>query len=279
MPNICLTLAYDGTNFSGWQVQPDRRTVQTTIEQAIRRLTGEKVALYSAGRTDTGVHALGQVANFQTQSTIPPANWRPALQTCLPDDIVLLDSVEVPTEFHATFSAVRKRYRYVIANGPLLLPQLRTAVHHVRRPLDLDSMRTAARALVGRHDFRAFETDWPNKATSIRTVESIEFGRCGDWPVWTSRSLANDRSPCDLETGPFLWMEITADGFLYNMVRSIMGTLLNVGRGAWPPERVAEVLQGQSRTRAGNTAPACGLYLAAVDYTPFSTRSDGQTGL
>jgi tRNA pseudouridine38-40 synthase len=270
MPVICLRLAYDGTDFAGWQVQPNQRTVQVELEAGIARLTGERVQVLSAGRTDSGVHAIGQVASFRTSSAIPAPKWRAALQTELPDDITLLESQVAPEDFHATFSAKRKCYRYVIQTGPTVLPYLRRYTDHYRAPLNVDTMRAAATCLVGKHDFRSFETDWPNKATSVRTIESLRIARGRDWPIWSSQSLLGDETNgCDgglTSPGEQVIIEITADGFLYNMVRTIVGTLIPVGRGTWPVDALQKILDSQDRRVAGNTAPACGLYMVWVDY-------------
>ena len=170
MRNIRLLLAYDGTAYAGWQVQPDARSVQGELEAAIERLTGERPRVLSAGRTDAGVHALGQVASFQTKSTIPGEKWRPALQGQLPADIVIRESTEAAPEFHATFSATSKRYRYLILNSMLDDPFLQRRAWRLNGLLHDSAMASAAAALVGTHDFRCFETEWPNKATSVRTV-------------------------------------------------------------------------------------------------------------
>jgi tRNA pseudouridine38-40 synthase len=269
--NIRLTLAYDGTNYCGWQVQKNGPSLQATIERAIFKLTGEKSALFSAGRTDSGVHALGQVANFHTTCGIPPENFRPALQAFLPHDIVILESSEVPLEFHATFKATRKHYRYLIDNSPVPLPFLRGLTWSIRRRLDVAAMHDAAQLLIGTHDFRCFETDWPNKVTSVRTVQEITFSR---QPVWgmltnlhpaTTATAANPVTSAETD-GPIIAMDIIADGFLYNMVRSILGTLVNVGRDKWTRDDVARILAAQNRSIAGSTAPACGLYLVQVCY-------------
>lgn len=269
--NLRFTLAYDGTNYCGWQVQTNGPSLQAAIEKGIYKLTGEKCAVYSAGRTDSGVHALGQVINFHTSSQIPVRNWTAALQTKLPFDILLLDACEVPAKFHATFAAKRKRYRYVIHNGATPLPFLRNYVYHFRRPLNVPAMEEGARRLLGQHDFRSFETDWPNKETSVRTVFEISFSRHAQWNVWSqatsapSRRLSDDPLP-SAPDAPFLCMEISADGFLYNMVRTIAGTLINVGTGKWSPDDVSRILKAQNRSLAGSTAPAQGLYLVSVDY-------------
>jgi tRNA pseudouridine38-40 synthase len=269
--NLRFTVAYDGTNYCGWQVQANGPSLQAAIEKGILKLTGEKCAVYSAGRTDSGVHALGQVINFHTSSRIPVKNWPAALQTKLPFDILLLDAREVPAKFHATFAAKRKSYRYVIHNGPAVLPFLRNYVYHFRRPLDVAAMETAARHLLGTHDFRSFETDWPNKETSVRTVFDISFTRRPHWDVWSNIASGALEPPPEAAAhlslrAPFLCIDITADGFLYNMVRTIVGTLINVGTGKWSPDDVLRILTAQNRSLAGSTAPAQGLYLVSVDY-------------
>lgn len=274
--NIRLTLAYDGTNYCGWQVQTNGPSIQAALERAIERLTGEKSAVYSAGRTDSGVHALGQVANFHTTFPMPAENFRPALQTKLREDIVILDACEVPAEFHATFAATKKRYRYVIDNSPISLPFLKNYAWQLRRRLDADGMHAAGQLLLGTHDFRSFETDWPNKVTSVRTVMELSITRRPMFELWRVpaslrdtpasagrlTSVASEASHDD----PLICLEIVADGFLYNMVRSIVGTLVNVGRGKWTKDDVTRILNAQLRSKAGSTAPSCGLYLVDVSY-------------
>jgi tRNA pseudouridine38-40 synthase len=286
--NIRLTLAYDGTNYVGWQVQKNGLSIQEVLERAIEKLTGEKCPVLSAGRTDSGVHALGQVANFFTTSTIPARNFRPAIQDFLPHDIVILNSCEAPHEFHATFKAVRKQYRYLIDNSPVPLPFLSKYTWSLRRRLDVAAMHDAAQLLLGTHDFRSFETDWPNKVTSVRTIFEIRVSRRPLWKLF-SRSVSEMTSPplrkggqggssepvaipgaiqsdpAD-ETGEIICLDIVADGFLYNMVRSIAGTLVNVGRHKWDKSEVARILEAQDRSIAGSTAPACGLFLVEVWY-------------
>jgi tRNA pseudouridine38-40 synthase len=291
--NIRLKLAYDGTNYVGWQVQKNGLSIQEVLERAIEKLTGEECPVLSAGRTDSGVHALGQVANFHTGSTIPAKNFRPALQDFLPRDIVVLEASEAPPEFHATFKATRKQYRYLIDNSSVPLPFLSKYTWSLRRRLDVPAMNDAAQLLLGKHDFRSFETDWPNKVTSVRTVFDINVVRQPVWHLFTG-SLLNTSSLLPMEagaartspplrkggeggvaphasltpnaTGDIICMDITADGFLYNMVRSIVGTLVNVGRQKWDRAEVARILQAQNRSIAGSTAPACGLFLVQVWY-------------
>lgn len=267
--NIRLKLAYDGTNYCGWQVQKNGPSIQTALEWAIEKLTGETCPVLSAGRTDSGVHALGQVANFHTSCAIPAENFRPALQAFLPHDIVVLESSEAAPDFHATFKATRKHYRYVIDNSPVPLPFLRGYAWSLRRRLDDGAMHEAAQLLLGKHDFRSFETDWPNKVTSVRTVFAIGVVRR---PAWEVFAAGNEYLPSTQYSvpgtpgGDMICMDIIADGFLYNMVRSIVGTLVNVGRQKWPREEVSRILAAQDRSIAGSTAPACGLFLVQVWY-------------
>jgi len=262
MRNLKLTVAYDGTNFAGWQVQPDKLTVQEVIEQAIFDVTGDRLRVLSAGRTDAGVHAVGQVVNFRTRTNIPPDRLRLALQAKLGPEVTIRDIKEVPLEFHATFSAVRKRYCYLIHNAYLSSPFLRRYSHWIRNDLDLVAMNQAAAHLVGKHDFRSFETQWPNKATSVRTVLDCQLFRTSEWN-WSSLPAAGSLPP---DQAPFVVLSIQADGFLYNMVRTIMGTLLKVGIGKWTDKDVKRILESQDRNVAGPTAPAHGLYLFQVDY-------------
>ena len=270
MPNIKLTLVYDGSDFSGWQVQPDRRTVQAVLEAAIHDLTGGSPRVFSAGRTDAGVHALGQVANFRSNFSLPPEKWQPALQARLPDDVVILQSSAVDDEFHATYSARLKRYRYVIRRAATPDPFLNRYAWRMTGDLDIDAMRTAAQALLGKHDFRCFESDWPNKATSVRTIFDVSLQPLQRWSAWDAAPItqAQQTSPASTEQQPaeFLVFEIEGDGFLYNMVRAIVGTLVKIGRGKWPTEKMAEIIAGQDRGQAGETAPAHGLYLVSVQY-------------
>jgi tRNA pseudouridine38-40 synthase len=244
MRNIKLTLSYDGTDFSGWQTQPGFRTVQETLEKAIGDLTGQRTCLNTSGRTDAGVHAVGQVANFYTASTYDPETLVRAVNARLPEDIIVRSAEDMPQSFDANRDARRKLYRYVIQNDTMPDIFMRRYAYHVRHPLDIEAMRRAAEPLKGRHDFHSFETDWPNRMSSVRTITHLTVNRAGPW----------------------IWLDVEADGFLYNMVRSIAGTLINVGRGYWPETHVAEILQAEDRREAGPTAPAQGLFLMRVTY-------------
>ncbi len=245
MRNLKIVLAYDGTDFSGWQTQPGYRTVQETLEQALARLTGEpKVRANASGRTDAGVHAVGQVVNCYSVTQLPPDVLVRAINAHLPHDISVYHVEDVPQAFDANRDAKRKLYRYVIHDGPVPSPFLRRYCCQSRHKLDAAAMRRAAEPLKGRHDFHSFETDWPNRMSSVRTITHLALSRVGD----------------------YIWLDVEADGFLYNMVRAIAGTLMNVGRGYWPESRVAEILHAEDRTQAGPTAPAQGLFLMRVSY-------------
>lgn len=247
MRNIKLILSYDGSEFSGWQTQPRVRTVQATLEAAIRQLTGvTEVHANASGRTDAGVHAVGQVVNFQTPSKFAPTKILRGLNAHLPADVVVSSAEEVTADFDANRHAVRKLYRYVINDGPVAQVFLRKYCLQTRYPLDAPAMQRAAEPLRGCHDFRSFESNWPNRLSSVRTINHLAINRFGDW----------------------IWLDVEADGFLYNMVRSIAGTLINVGRGYWPESEVSRILLAGDRGQAGPTAPPQGLFLMRVTYEP-----------
>jgi tRNA pseudouridine38-40 synthase len=242
--NIKLVLSYDGTGFNGWQTQPGYRTVQETLEKALAALVGEAVRVNASGRTDAGVHAIGQVVNFFSTTAHPPEVVVRAVNAHLPPDVVVREACDMPQAFDANRDARRKSYRYVIHDGPVTDPFLRNYCYHTRHQLDASAMGRAAESLRGRHDFHSFETGWPNRMSSVRTITHIVLNRAKDW----------------------IWLDVEADGFLYNMVRAIAGTLINVGRGHWPEARVAEILEALDRRQAGPTAPPQGLFLMRVSY-------------
>jgi tRNA pseudouridine38-40 synthase len=241
------TVSYDGTDFSGWQVQTGRRTVQGALQEALSTILGAPVSVLAAGRTDAGVHAEGQVISFRAVTRIPPAGIAAAANALLPEDAAILDLAEAPPSFHATFDATGKVYRYEILSGRIPRPLLRRTTWRVPGRLDLRRMRAAARLLVGRRDFRSFRTNpgpGEDRGSTVRTLRRVDVRRRGE------RVL----------------VEVEGDGFLYNMVRAIVGTLVQVGRGTWPPERVGEALRARDRRAAGPTAPPRGLTLVSVSY-------------
>lgn len=248
MRTLKLTISYDGTAYHGWQAQPGRSTIQQALEEALRRLTGESVRTAAAGRTDAGVHALGQVVSFETASTLETAVLRRGLNAHLPRDIAVLEADDAPEGFHATRSAVKKRYRYVLYDGAVRQVFRRAYCWQVRRRLDAAAMHEAAQAWLGTHDFRSFETQWPQRTTSVRTM----------YELCVTRGRGEDAD--------FVTYEVEGSGFLYNMVRAMVGTLVEVGVGrrdrSWPQEVVA----AGRRSAAGMTAPPQGLFLVRVEY-------------
>lgn len=243
-----LTLAYDGTNYSGWQRQSGATTIQETLERTLEKITGESIRTTASGRTDAGVHALGQVVSFASETHLEPEVLVKALNAELPQDIAALGVEIAPTDFHAIASAQRKRYRYVIDDGPVRDVFARRYVWQYRQRLNAAAMHRAAQSLVGTHDFQSFETAGSPRATSVRTVYELQVERQGG------------------EAGSRVTIDIEADGFLYNMVRAIVGTLVEVGRGAQPEGWPSKVLAACRRDAAGQTAPPQGLFLVRVDY-------------
>ena len=244
MRNIKLIICYDGTDFYGWQRQPGLRTVQQTLEDAIERLTGVRAQTTASSRTDAGVHALGQAVHFLTSSRHSTETFTRALNALMPRDVRVLTAHEMPQSFHSTLDAKSKRYRYLIDNSRIASPfRLRTS-WHIPHILDVDAMARSALCLRGWHDFRSFETEWPNRLSSVRTIYDISVERHDE----------------------LVTIEVEADGFLYNMVRSITGTLMLVGSGKRPEKWVAEVLAAENRMEAGQTAPPQGLFLIHVRF-------------
>jgi len=246
-PTWRATISYDGTDFSGWQVQAGRRTVQGVLQEALSAVLGAPVSVVAAGRTDAGVHAEGQVVSFRAATGIPPEGIAGAANSLLPEDVSILDLRPAPASFHATFGAVGKVYRYEILSGRTRLPLRRRTSWRVASPLDLRRMRKAAALLVGRRDFRSFRTNpgiEDDRGSTVRHLRRLDIRRSGD------RIL----------------LEFEGDGFLYNMVRAMVGTLVQVGRGTWTPERVGEALRAKDRRAGGPTAPPQGLTLVSVRY-------------
>ena len=249
-----LTIAYDGTGFVGWQRQAEGVSIQGLLEDACAELDGRPVTVAGAGRTDAGVHALGQVASLALERAIDPAAVVRALNARLPPAVRVLEAHTMPDGFHARFSARRKSYRYRIANGPVLSPFERAYAWHVPAPaLDVGAMAGAAGVLEGRHDFKAFQGTGSETHGTERVVYSTRVGR-GESGVIT--------------------IDLSGNGFLRHMVRNIVGTLVEVGRGRRPADWVAEVLEAGDRALAGRTAPAAGLFLVSVEYD----RADADTG-
>lgn len=249
MPKIKVVVAYDGTGYSGWQVQPNGRSIQGELEAAIQRLTGEFVRVYGAGRTDAGVHARGQVATFRSDCAIPPEKYAHALTSRLPKDICVRESSEVEDDFDPRYGAKLKLYRYSIYASSIRPAIGRHYCWHVKWPLDLERMRCAASHLLGTHDFTSLSNQERNAPgmDNVRTVDECAL-RVAEWD------------------SALVLLDVVGRSFLYNMVRNIAGLLVDVGTGHIAPEAVPEILLARDRSRAGQGAPACGLCLEWIRY-------------
>lgn len=241
---ILLTVSYDGTAYAGWQLQENAVAVQQRLEEALEKLIGSPIRVTGASRTDAGVHAMGQRAHFDTYSRIPPEKYPFALNTCLPSDIRVLEGVQVPGTFHARFDAAGKRYTYRIHNAPHASALWRNVTAHVPQKLDAAKMRQSLTALLGTHDFRAFQASGGTAKTTVRTL--------------TQASLD--------QNGNELTLTVCGNAFLYNMVRIIAGTMIDIGMGRLQPDAFARALCSGNRLDLGVTAPACGLELSQIFY-------------
>lgn len=278
MRNIGLVVSYDGTNYNGFQSQPFGNTIQDKLQEAIRGLTGEALKVTGSGRTDAGVHARGQVVNFFTYSAIPIERWQMALNARLPDDIVVREAVELPETFHARKGAIQKTYRYSIYNNrvPDVFSRRYKLFHY--GALDLASMKEAATHLCGEHDFTSFCSRKAVKQSYVRTLFAADLltdNRVGDSPIGDDLTgngrigngrIGNDASTGNIDYHGTIHIDLTGSGFLYNMVRIIVGTLLEVGEGKRKPADIKRILEARDRLAAGPTAPARGLCLLEVVY-------------
>ena len=245
MRNIKLTIEYDGKEFNGWQKQPNKLNIQGEIERAIKQITGEEVDLTASGRTDAGVHALGQVANFKTNSNIPIEKIPIALNSNLKKSIVIKSAEEVEERFHSRLNCKRKMYRYIINNSRYGTAIYRNLETHIPMKLDIQKMQEAVKYFEGEHDFKAFKASGTSSKSSVRTIYKAEVIDAG-----------NER----------IYIELTGSGFLYNMVRIISGTLVEVGLGKIEPNEIKNIIESQKRENAGKTLPPQGLYLVNVEY-------------
>ncbi|WP_262429611.1 tRNA pseudouridine(38-40) synthase TruA [Paratissierella segnis] len=244
MRNIMLIIEYEGTNYSGWQYQENAISVQRIIEEAIQSIEGERIKLIGSGRTDARVHALYQVANFFTNSDIPGYSFKYVLNTKLPGDITIIDSKEVDEDFHSRFSATHKKYKYLVYNGKMPKALYRNFSYHIRKELNLEDMRIASKYLLGTHDFNSFKSSKAVVRSSIRTINAISIEKNKD----------------------FVEISIDGDSFLRNMVRIIVGTLVEIGLGKRNRDDIVNILEAKNRKAAGHTAPPQGLFLERVFY-------------
>lgn len=244
MKRVKLTVAYDGTRYSGWQVQQNAVTIEGVLNKALSKLTGEEIAVIGASRTDAGVHAMGNVAVFDTESTIPGERFLYVLNQKMPEDVVIVASEEVPLTWHPRHQDTLKTYEYRILNAKLPDPTRRLYTNFVSFDLDIDLMRKGAAYLVGEHDFAGFCSVKTNAKTTVRTITDLQVRQNGDEII----------------------IRVTGNGFLYNMVRIIAGVLIRVGRSYYPPEKVLALLEGKERTGEAVTAPPQGLCLMEIQY-------------
>ena len=244
MRNIKLIIEYDGKGFNGWQKQPDRLNIQGEIEKAIEEIIGKKVDLTASGRTDAGVHSLGQTANFKTDSKIPTEKFAKAINSRLKKSIVIKSAEEVDEKFHSRYSVKSKTYRYIINNSENGTAIYRGLEYHVPMKLDYEKMNEAIKYFIGEHDFKAFKASGTSSKSSVRKILDGSVRKEGERVI----------------------IEVTGTGFLYNMVRIISGTLLDVGLGKIKPEDIPSIIESKDRTKAGKTLPAHGLYLLQVNY-------------
>ena len=244
MRNIKLIIEYDGKSFNGWQKQPTKLNIQGEIEKAIEEITGEKVDLTASGRTDAGVHSLGQTANFKTESQIPIEKIPKAINSKLKKSIVIKSAEEVDERFHSRYSVKSKTYRYIINNSDNGTAIYRGLEYHIPMKLDVKKMQEAMKFFEGEHDFKGFKASGTSSKSSVRTIYKGEVKHEGERII----------------------IEVTGNGFLYNMVRIIAGTLVDVGLEKIKPEEIPEIIESKDRTKAGKTLPPHGLYLLKVEY-------------
>jgi tRNA pseudouridine38-40 synthase len=242
--NIKLTICYDGRNYHGWQIQPDRPTIQDAIQTALKRLTGSDIKITGASRTDAGVHALGQVANFRIDSPIPPANYAKALTQMLPEDIAVSKSEQADEKFDAISSAKNKLYRYKIYTAKVRPVMDIRYCWNWHGQLDHKKMAQAGKYFIGTHDFKSFASAADQREDSVRTIYNCDVSSDSDW----------------------ITIEVKGNRFLYNMVRNMVGTLLQIGTQRWQPTDIKEILKAKDRTAAGPLAPPNGLCLMKVNY-------------
>ena len=244
MRNIKLTIEYDGKDFNGWQKQPNKLNIQGNIEKVISEITKEEIELIGSGRTDAGVHAIGQVANFKTNSNIPIEKFAIAINSRLKKSIIIKKAEEVPERFHSRYNCKKKTYRYIINNSDMGSAIYRNLEYNIKMPLNLENMKKASKYFEGEHDFSAFKASGTSSKSSVRTIYSADVKK------------ENER----------IIIELTGNGFLYNMVRIMTGALIYVGHKKIAPEDIKTMLEEKDRTKAADTAPAKGLYLYKVSY-------------
>ena len=249
MRRIMLTVAYDGTAYSGWQIQPNAQTIEGVLNSELSRLLNEDIVVIGASRTDAGVHAEGAIAVFDTESKIPGEKFSYALNRSLPEDIVIRKSQEVPGDFHPRKTSTLKTYKYSVWNDDFILPTSRLYTHHIYNDIDVEAMNAAAQLFVGEHDFAGFCSVGNQTESTIRTISAMSVKRGDD-----ARNID---------------ITVTGNGFLYNMVRIIAGTLIEVGQHKILPDDIGKIIESKDRNLAGPTAPAKGLTLMKYEFLEY----------
>ena len=244
MRNIRLTIEYDGKEFNGWQKQPNKLNIQGNLEKVISDLTKEEIEIIGSGRTDAGVHALGQVANFKTNSNIPIEKFAIAINSRIKQSIRIKKAEEVDERFHSRYNCKRKTYRYIINTSETGSAIYRNLEYNIKMQIDVKKMQEAVKFFVGEHDFSAFKSSGTSSKSSVRTIYNAKVEQDGERII----------------------IELTGNGFLYNMVRIISGTLVEVGLNKIKPEDITKIIESKNRQNAGKTLPPCGLYLVSVEY-------------
>lgn len=244
MRNIRLTIEYDGKEFNGWQKQPNKLNIQGNLEKVISDLTKEEIEIIGSGRTDAGVHALGQVANFKTNSNIPIEKFAIAINSRIKQSIRIKKAEEVDERFHSRYNCKRKTYRYIINTSETGSAIYRNLEYNIKMQLDVKKMQEAVKFFIGEHDFSAFKSSGTSSKSSVRTIYNAKVEQDGERII----------------------IELTGNGFLYNMVRIISGTLVEVGLNKIKPEDITKIIESKNRQNAGKTLPPCGLYLVSVEY-------------
>ncbi|MDX1949006.1 MAG: tRNA pseudouridine(38-40) synthase TruA [Rickettsiales bacterium] len=271
MPRYKITIEYLGKGLIGWQKQNSENqessliSVQSILQDAFYKLTQEKPELIVAGRTDAGVNAFGQVVHFDLEKNFKAFNIQEGLNVYLMNSPVSVKKAEIVSDdFNARFSANKRHYRYIILNQRTPSILMKDRAWHIKKPLDIEAMRQASEYLIGRHDFSSFRSTQCQAKNPVRKIEEIRISQSSQMPIWANK--IEDKNFCEQFSDNLIFIDISAKSFLHHQVRNIVGTLKDIGFKKYPPEKMQEILEAKDRTKAGETAPACGLYFVGVEY-------------